>query len=126
MSGWMVLLHKKFHLFAIVCGCLLIALLVHRIGPNQLWSQFKLLGWALVPLILIEGVAHFFHTQAWRHCLSDAHRALPFSRIFCIRMAGYAVNYLTLTIGMGEVAKGVLLASNNTGLESATRSEEHT
>jgi uncharacterized protein (TIRG00374 family) len=117
----MVLLHKKFHLFAIVCGCLLIALLVHRIGPNQLWSQFKLLGWALVPLILIEGVADLFHTQAWRHCLSNADRTLPFFRIFCIRMAGYSINYLTPTAGMGgEVAKGVLLASNSTGSESAT------
>ncbi|HME44701.1 MAG TPA: flippase-like domain-containing protein [Syntrophorhabdales bacterium] len=111
---------KKFHLLMILAGCLLIALLIYRIGPGQLWSQLNLLGWALVPLILIEGVADLFHTQAWRHCLSDTHRALPFSRIFCIRMAGYSVNYLTPTIGMGEVAKGVLLASNNTGLESAT------
>jgi len=121
MSGWMIVPYKKFHLFAVICGCLLIGLLILRIGPGQLWSQLKLLGWALVPLILIEGVADLFHTQAWRHCLSDAHRALPFSRIFCIRMAGYAINYLTPTAGMGgEVAKGVLLASDSTGSESAT------
>jgi uncharacterized protein (TIRG00374 family) len=121
MSWWMILPRKRFHLFAILCGCLLIALLIHRIGPIQLWSQLKLLGWALVPLILIEGVANLFHTQAWRHCLSDAHRALPFFRIFCIRMAGYSINYLTPTAGMGgEVAKGVLLASDSTGSESAT------
>jgi uncharacterized protein (TIRG00374 family) len=112
---------KKFHLFVILCGCLLIALLIHRIGPGQLWNELKLLGWALVPLILIEGVADIFHTQAWRQCLSDAHRTLPFFRIFCIRMAGYSINYLTPTAGMGgEVAKGVLLASDNTGSESAT------
>ncbi len=117
----MILLHKKFHLFVIICGCLLIALLIHQIGPGQLWSQLKLLGWALVPLILIEGVADLFHTQAWRHCLSDAHRRLPFFRIFYIRMAGYSINYLTPTAGMGgEVAKGVLLASDSTGSESAT------
>jgi uncharacterized protein (TIRG00374 family) len=117
----MILPRKRFHLFVILCGCLLIALLIHRIGPSQLWSQLKLLGWALVPLILIEGVADLFHTQAWRHCLSDAHRALPFFRIFCIRMAGYSINYLTPTAGMGgEVTKGVLLASNNKGSESAT------
>src|SRR5271157_3385483 len=120
MSGWMIVPYKKFHLFAVICGCLLIGLLILRIGPGQLWSQLKLLGWALVPLILIEGVADLFHTQAWRHCLSDTHRALPFSRIFCIRMAGYSVNYLTPTVGMGEVTKGILLASNNTGSESAT------
>ncbi len=121
MSGWMILLHKKLHLLAIFCGCLLIALLILQIGPGQLWSQLKLLGWALVPLILIEGVADILHTQAWRHCLSDEQRALPFFRILCIRMAGYSISYLTPTAGMGgEVAKGVLLASNSTGSDSAT------
>ena len=105
----------------ILCGCLLMALMIYRIGPGQLWSQLTLLGWALVPLILIEGVADLFHTQAWRHCLSDTHRTLPFFRIFCIRMAGYSINYLTPTAGMGgEVTKGVLLGSNHTGSESAT------
>ncbi len=113
--------YKRFHLFAILCGCLLIALLVYRIGPGRLWSELALLGWALAPLILIEGIADLCHTQAWRHCLSEADRALPFFRIFCIRMAGYSINYLTPTAGMGgEVAKGILLASHSTGSASAT------
>ena len=121
MSGWKIVPYKRFHLFALICGCLLITLLIYRIGSGQLWAQLKLLGWALAPLILIEGVADIFHTQAWRHCLSDPHRALPFFRIFCIRMAGCSINYLTPTAGMGgEVAKGVLLASDRTGSESAT------
>jgi hypothetical protein len=110
-----------FHLLAILCGFTLIGLLIHGIGFSSLWSQLRILGWALVPLILIEGVADLFHTQAWRHCLSDALRKLPFFRIFCVRMAGYSISYLTPTAGMGgEVAKGVLLASDSTGSESAT------
>ncbi len=110
-----------FHLLAILCGFTLIGLLIHGIGFSSLWSQLRILGWALVPLILIEGVADLCHTQAWRHCLSDALRKLPFFRIFCVRMAGYSISYLTPTAGMGgEVAKGVLLASDSTGSESAT------
>ncbi len=117
----MMLFRRKFHVIAILCGCLLIAFLVRRIGVDELWIQLRMLGWALVPLILIEGIADLFHTQAWRHCLSDEQRAIPFMRIFCIRMAGYSINYLTPTAGMGgEVAKGVLLAADGAGLQSAT------
>ncbi len=113
--------HRKWHLLTIVGGCVLIAALIHGTGAGELWVQLKLLGWALVPLVLMEGIADVLHTQAWRHCLSYQHRALPFFRIFCIRMAGYSINYLTPTAGMGgEVAKGVLLANGNTGVESAT------
>ncbi len=112
---------KKFHLLMILCGLALMAVLIYQIGAGELWAQLVLLGWALIPLILIEGVADLFHTQAWRHCLSRRHRTLPFFRLFCIRMAGYSINYLTPTAGMGgEVTKGFLLASNSTGLESAT------
>jgi uncharacterized protein (TIRG00374 family) len=104
----------------IVCGAVLMAVLVYTIGVGQLWSQLRTLGWALGPFILLEGVAELFHTQGWRHCLSDAHRGIPFSRIFLIRMVGLSINRLTPTAGLGgEVTKGVLLASDRTGPESA-------
>ncbi len=112
---------KKFHTYSLALGILLLALLIWKIGFGFLWRELVLLGWGLIPLILIEGVADLFRTQGWRHCLSGPHRSLPFFQIFRIRMAGISINYLTPTAGLGgEVTKGALLSLNHHGAEAAT------
>ena len=112
---------KKFHKFSILLGALLLMLLIWKIGPRALWQQLTTLGWSLVPLILIEGVADLFRTLGWRYCLSEYHRSLPFFRIFQIRMAGTSINHLTPTAGLGgELTKGTLLSLNSRGLEAAS------
>jgi Lysylphosphatidylglycerol synthase TM region len=112
---------KKFHTFSIVLGSALLLILIWSIGIKVLWHDMVLLGWGLVPLVLIEGVAELFHTVAWRHCLSGPHRFLSFFQIFRIRMAGGAINYLTPTAALGgEVTKGALLSLGHRGPEAAT------
>ncbi len=112
---------KKFHALCLLIGILLLALLILQIGPKQLWKEFSLLGWGLIPLILIEGAADLLRTQGWRYCLSDPHRSLPFWQIFRIRLAGFSINYLTPTAGLGgEVTKGTLLSLNHRGTEAAS------
>ncbi len=102
---------KRFHSISVLLGIGLLVFLIWQIGAGELWNELTLLGWGLVPLILIEGVADIFHTLGWRHCLSDMHRSLPFFRIFRIRLAGYSINYLTPTATLGgEVTKGTLLS----------------
>ncbi|MGV8074726.1 MAG: flippase-like domain-containing protein [Syntrophobacteraceae bacterium] len=112
---------KKFHTATIILGATLLIFLVLQIGPENLWKELYALGWGLVPLILIEGVADIFHTVGWRHCLTGPHRSLPFFRLFRIRMAGFSINYLTPTgtIG-GEVAKGALLSSDHRSAGAVT------
>jgi len=112
---------KTFHNACILCGTILLLIIVWKTGLSDLWSKLAFLGWGLVPLILIEGVADIFHTIGWRYCLSDVHQAMPFERLFRIRMAGYSVNYLTpaATLG-GEVTKGTLLSKDRRGIEAAT------
>ncbi len=112
---------KKFHVWSVILGISLLTLLIWHIGVKELWQDLKLLGWGLLPLILIEGVADLFHTLGWRHCLSGPHRTIPFFRIVCIRLAGYSINYLTPTAGLGgEVTKGALLSLNHRGPQAAT------
>lgn len=112
---------KRFHTISVVLGIALLALLIWQIGVGELWNELTLLGWGLVPLVLIEGVADIFHTLGWRHCLSEVHRALPFFRIFRIRLAGYSINYLTPTATLGgEVTKGTLLTLDQGGAGAVT------
>ena len=111
----------KFHRYSILLGILLLFLLIWKIGPDELWRELTLLGWGLIPIVLIEGVADCFRTLGWRHCLSGSHRFLPFFRIYAIRLAGASINYLTPTAGLGgEVTKGTLLSMNHQGPEAAT------
>ncbi|MBW2305635.1 MAG: flippase-like domain-containing protein [Deltaproteobacteria bacterium] len=112
---------KKFHTYSVLFGIILLALLIWKIGPKALWRELALLGWGLVPLILIEGVADIFHTLGWRYCLTGPHRSLPFFQLFRIRMAGSSINYITPTATLGgEVTKGALLASNHGGTDAIT------
>lgn len=111
---------KKFHLLSLVIGSFLLLILIWKIGLYSLWREMGTLGWGLVPLILIEGVADLFHTQGWRHCLSGPHRSLSFFHLFKIRMAGASINYVTPTAGLaGEVTKGTLLSLHHQGPEAA-------
>jgi uncharacterized membrane protein YbhN (UPF0104 family) len=109
---------KKLHIALLSLGVAFLGYLLWSIGVSELWQQFKLLGWGLVAFVLLEGAGEFLHTLGWRHVLSGPNRCLSRILLFRIRMAGYAINYLTPTATLGgEVTKVALLTSN------ATRSE---
>src|SRR5436190_10189048 len=112
---------KKVHTILLVLGVALFAWLLHKVGPQELWRQLSRLGLGLLPLILGEGIAEMIHTLGWRHCLSGSLRSLPWITLFRIRMAGYAINYLTPTAALGgEVTKGSLLAAHSRGADAAS------
>jgi uncharacterized protein (TIRG00374 family) len=112
---------KKLHAVLLVLGVAFLAYLLWSIGVRELWRELASLGWGWVPLVLCEGAAELVHTLGWRRCLSGPHRALPFAFLFRIRMAGYAINYLTPTAALGgEVSRAVLLSSYGRGAEAVS------
>ena len=112
---------KRFHILAISCGILLLFFLIWKIGIKEILLNFRILGFGIIPIILLEGVADIFHTLGWRACFTNQLRNLPFSKIFCIKLAGASINYLTPTLDLGgEVTKGTLLAFDHKGPEIAT------
>lgn len=105
---------KLFNIILLVLGCALLGALIWTVGPGELWSELSSLGWGLIPFIACEGIAEMVHTLGWRHCLSGNLRSISWFRLFRIRMAGYAINYLTPTASLGgEVTKTTLLASQS-------------
>ena len=112
---------KKLHATLLVLGAAFLAYLLWGFGIGQLCRELGALGWGLIPLVLCEGVAEFIHVVGWRYCLSGPHRSLSMVHLFRIRMAGYAINYLTPTAAVGgEVTKAGLLAANHPGPEAVT------
>jgi hypothetical protein len=103
---------KRLEKILFVLGCALLVALVWKVGPSELWNELGSLGWGLVPFVLAEVFAEFIHTVAWRHCLPEQLRSVSLFYLFRVRMAGYAINYLTPTAAMGgEITKISLLAS---------------
>jgi hypothetical protein len=112
---------KRFNVMLLVLGAGFLAYLVWTIGLAELAREVVSLGWGLIPLVLCEGFAEFIHVVGWRHCLSGPLRSIPMLHLFRIRLAGYAINYLTPTAAIGgEVTKAVLLADHRRGPEAAT------
>jgi uncharacterized membrane protein YbhN (UPF0104 family) len=112
---------KKLQTVLLVLGIVFLAVLLARIGVLELWHELGLLGWGLIPLVLCEGVGEMIHTFGWRECLSGQLRSLSWWTLFRVRMAGYAINFLTPTAALGgEVTKGTLLASYHRGPEAAS------
>ncbi len=112
---------KKLQLILLTLGLVFLGWLVMKIGPRELWRELALLGWGLIPFMFGEGFAEMIHTLGWRQCLSGPLRSLSWWELFRIRMAGYAINYLTPTAALGgEVTKGTLLASHHRGPEAAS------
>jgi len=112
---------KAYHLVLLGVGVAFLAYLISKIGPREIWKEFTSLGWGLIPLILAEGIAEMVHTLGWRHCMNEPYRSLPWFFLFRVRMAGYAINYLTPTATLGgEVTKGTLLASAHRGPGAVT------
>jgi glycosyltransferase 2 family protein len=112
---------KKLHAVLLALGVAFFAYLLWTVGVQELWRELALLGWGLIPLMLGEGVAEMIHAVGWRHCLNGPYRSLPWRTLFGIRMAGYAINYLTPTAALGgEVTKAALLASHHRGAGAAS------
>src|ERR1044071_8468046 len=113
---------KKLNAILLVAGLMFLGWLVWKTGPQELWQQIAILGWGIIPLVLIEGAANLAHTIGWRYLIGRNECTVPLSRLFRMAMAGYAINYLTPTASVGgEISRAALLASNQNGV-AAVRS----
>jgi hypothetical protein len=109
---------KRFNVVLLILGGAFLAGLVWTVGAGELGRELHLLGWGLLPFALAEVVGEMLHTLGWRRCLSGPLRSLSWAVLFRIRMAGYAINYLTPTASLGgEVTKAGLLAAEYSGPE---------
>lgn len=112
---------RKLQVILLGSGVFFLAYLLIKVGLRDLWQQLSVLGWGLIPLALGEGIAEMIHTVGWRYCLSGPIRSLSWWNLYRIRMAGYAINYLTPTAALGgEVTKGALLSSRHPGPDAAS------
>ena len=97
-----------------------LAWLVVASGPRELWREATLLGWSAPAIVALFGVEHGIRALAWWCCYRPGLRP-PLGRLFCARLAGYAINTATpsATVG-GELARAGLMARTVSTLETVT------
>ncbi|HEX3626912.1 MAG TPA: lysylphosphatidylglycerol synthase domain-containing protein [Verrucomicrobiae bacterium] len=110
---------KKLHISLLALGLVFLGYLVWKIGAPGILNEFVSLGWGLALFVGFEFLAEGLHTKGWSYCLSGPYRRISWFKLFRIRMAGNAINYLTPTAALGgEVAKAALLSSNQKSPEA--------
>lgn len=109
---------KLLHGLALALGATLFFSLLFRVGPDRLWQDAAVLGWGVVVIVAIEGVADLVHTRAWRWCFLPGHRP-GLLRLWLPHLAGAAINMVTPTATLGgEVVRGTLLPRDVPGTEA--------
>jgi uncharacterized protein (TIRG00374 family) len=111
---------KTLNAVLFVLGLVLLGWLVRQMDAARVCHELRSLRWGFLPFVLGEGVAEMFHTVGWRHCTSGAARSLSWPLLFRVRMAGYAINYVTPACLGGEVSKAALLASHQRGPDAVS------
>jgi len=96
----------------LLAGLLLLGGMVWQVGITDLLTSFGVVGWWIVPWVLLEIVPVVLHTAGWAACFSRHGQAVSFGRLFIVRLAGSAINQVTPTAMIGgEVVKVLLLES---------------
>ncbi|RMF85918.1 MAG: TIGR00374 family protein [Nitrospinota bacterium] len=91
-------------------GSAIFLFLWHEIGAGEVWQHIQTLGWT--GMLVIVGLAiltHVANTCGWRLTFGEQRRMVSLRRLFGVRLAGEAINYLTPTALGGDVFKAILL-----------------
>jgi phosphatidylglycerophosphate synthase len=104
MSKSATMRQNAFRAAVVVSGTALLACLISRVGANRLLENISTLGWGLVLIIALGGVAHLVKTWAWRLTLTDRRGDVSLTRMLQLRLASEAAGQagaLGLMLGEG-------------------------
>lgn len=86
-------------------GTLLFVWLVRKVGPGEIWTGFRQIGWNLGWILVLGGLRFVVRAAAWSLCIEPPHR-LPAADAFSAVVCGDALGNVTpLGPLVGEPAK---------------------
>jgi glycosyltransferase 2 family protein len=94
----------------LVGGLILLGWMVRQVGITDLIASCQIVGFWIVPYLLLEIIPDCLHTAAWTACFQRMPRRPSIWQLYVIRLAGSAINQVTPTAALGgEVVKVWLL-----------------
>ncbi len=101
---------KVLQVVFLVLGLILFSYIIYSVGPDQIFSSIRVVGFGFVIIILVSAVRHLLRSIAWLHCIEEDHRQIKIFDLFNVRLAGDAVRLLSFTGPfLGETSKAVLI-----------------
>lgn len=94
-------------------GLLLLGVLIHQVGVDQVRDHIAKLGWRIVPVFGIALSWHVSNTFAWQACFDREEAYRPgFWRLFMTKLGGEAIGNVSPASHVGsELAKAYMLRS---------------
>lgn len=80
-----------FRLFTVVMGVGLLAYLILKTGAGTIIEQLRVIGWGLVVILALGGVAHLIKASAWRLTFRSEMRKISLARAFGLRLIAEAI-----------------------------------
>lgn len=118
---------SKFLLF--VCGFALLAWMVMKAGPAQLWQTLTDMPFTILGCVAIWGIGYLLNAKSFQQILfsmcdsmGQERRRLSFWQILRLTISGYAINYITPFGLLGGEPYRVLVLRPVLGAEKATHS----
>jgi uncharacterized protein (TIRG00374 family) len=88
-------------LLLLATGIILFVVLLAQLGLDNVLSNFRVVGWGIVLIIVAEILPMAVNTLGWRAAFPKGGRVPSFRQLLLARIAGEAANYLTPTAMMG-------------------------
>jgi uncharacterized protein (TIRG00374 family) len=92
---------RRWQLLLLAAGAALFALVVRRIGADDIARNATEVGWLFVPILLLYGVAYACNTAAWRLTMSPRGPRPSFWRTYAITVSGFSLNFVTPMVNAG-------------------------
>ncbi len=106
-------------LLTAAAGTVLFAWLVWSVGPAEIWTGFKQIGWGLIWILILGGLRFAARAAAWTLCIEPPH-TLRFAEAFNAVVCGDALGNATpLGPLVGEPAKIACVRGRVPGERSA-------
>ena len=98
-------------IFYLLIGLALLALVAAQIDLAEVAQQIGHVGWGVVPILAVYGIAFLVDTVSWQLVLKPARLTLRWLYdLWKIRMVGSAYNQIIPFVGMGgEPIKAVMM-----------------
>lgn len=84
-----------------VAAVALFALIVYRVGIDEILINLTKTGWWIVPVTAVWFVVYLFNSLAFKQVLSAHTGKVSLPKIFSLVLTGFSLNYITPVIALG-------------------------
>ncbi|HVP44539.1 MAG TPA: lysylphosphatidylglycerol synthase domain-containing protein, partial [Terriglobales bacterium] len=96
MPDFQRLIRVLLRFLAALIGVALLGYLVFRTGPAVIWKQVQQVGWGLLVIMILGGIAQFIKTCAWRQTFTCDIGGLSWARSYGVQLVSDAAGQLGL------------------------------